>query len=48
MVTVALVSAGGSVIVAITVLILSFSLRNSLGKRIEAIEADLKQEVRRR
>jgi hypothetical protein len=42
-VTVALVSAGGSVAVAITALLLNFRLFNSLERRIELIENDLKQ-----
>jgi biopolymer transport protein ExbB/TolQ len=41
--SVALVSAGGSVAVAVTALILNFRLFNSLERRIELIEADLKQ-----
>ena len=40
-VTVALVSAGGSVAVAITALILNFRLFNSIERRIETIERDL-------
>lgn len=42
-VTVALISAGGSVAVAVTALILNFRLFNSLERRIELIESDLKQ-----
>lgn len=42
-VTVAIVSAGGSVAVAITALLLNFRLFNSLERRIEVIETDLKQ-----
>ncbi len=42
-VIVALISAGGSVVVAITALVLNFRLFNSLERRIEIIEADLKQ-----
>lgn len=42
-VTVALISAGGSVLVAITALTLNFRLFGSLEKRIEVIEQDLKQ-----
>lgn len=42
-VTVAIISAGGSVAVAITALILNFRLFTSLERRIEVIEADLKQ-----
>ena len=42
-VTVALVSTGGSVAVAVTALILNFRLFNSLERRIEIIESDLKQ-----
>jgi hypothetical protein len=42
-VTVALISAGGSVVVAITALVLNFRLFNSLERRIEIIKADLKQ-----
>jgi hypothetical protein len=41
--SVALVSASGSVAVAVTALILNFRLFNSLERRIELIEADLKQ-----
>ena len=41
--TVALISAGGSVVIAITALVLNFRLFNSLERRIEIIEADLKQ-----
>ena len=41
-VTVAVVSAGGSVAVAVTALILNFRLFNSLERRIEVIESDLK------
>jgi hypothetical protein len=41
-VTVALISSGGSVSVAITALILSFRMFNSLERRIEVIERDLK------
>ena len=37
-VTVALVSAGGSVAVAVTALVLNFRLFNSLERRIEVIE----------
>ena len=42
-VTVAVVSASGSVAVAVTALILNYRLFNSLERRIEIIEADLKQ-----
>lgn len=42
-VTVAVVSAGGSVAVAVTALILNYRLFNSLERRIEVIETDLKQ-----
>jgi len=42
-VTVAMVAAGGSVAVAITALVLNFRLFNSLERRIEVIEGDLKQ-----
>jgi len=42
-VTVALISAGGSVAVAVTALVLNFRLFNSLERRIELIESDLKQ-----
>ncbi|HKD02242.1 MAG TPA: hypothetical protein VKB77_07440 [Terriglobales bacterium] len=42
-VTVAMVAAGGSVIVAVTALVLNFRLFNSLERRIEVIEGDLKQ-----
>lgn len=42
-VTVALISAGGSVAVAVTALILNFHLFHSLEWRIELIEQDLKQ-----
>ena len=41
-VIVALISAGGSVITAVTALILSFRLFNSLERPIEVIERDLK------
>jgi hypothetical protein len=41
-VTVALITASGSVAVAITALILNFRLFNSLERRIEAIGHDLK------
>lgn len=41
-VTVALISAGGSVVVAITALVLNFRLFNSIERRIEVIESDLK------
>lgn len=41
-VAVALVSAGGSVIIAATALILNYRLFNSLERRIEVIESDLK------
>jgi len=41
-VTVALISAGGSVVIAVTALILNFRLFNSLERRIEVIETDLK------
>ncbi|MGA2736557.1 MAG: hypothetical protein ABSG65_03800 [Bryobacteraceae bacterium] len=40
--TVASISSGGSVSVAITALILSFRMFNSLERRIEVIERDLK------
>lgn len=42
-VTVAVVSASGSVVVGITALILNFRLFNSLERRIERIEQDLKE-----
>ena len=42
-IAVALISAGGSVVVAITALLLNFKLFNSLERRIEVIETDLKQ-----
>ena len=42
-VTVALISAGGSVAVAITALILNFRLFGSLERRLELVEQDLKQ-----
>ena len=42
-VTVAVVSASGSVVVAVTALLLNYRLFNSLERRIEVIEADLKQ-----
>lgn len=42
-VTVALISASGSVAVAITALTLNYRLFNSLERRIEVIESDLKQ-----
>ena len=41
-VTVALITASGSVAVAITALVLNFRLFNSLERRIEVIEHDLK------
>jgi hypothetical protein len=41
-VTVAIISAGGSVVVAVTALVLNFRLFNSIERRIEVIEADLK------
>jgi hypothetical protein len=41
-VTVAVVSASGSVAVAVTALFLNFRLFNSLERRIEVIESDLK------
>jgi 3-methyladenine DNA glycosylase/8-oxoguanine DNA glycosylase len=41
-VAVALISGGGSVAVAITALLLNFRLFNSLERRIELIESDLK------
>lgn len=41
-VTVALITASGSVAVAITALVLNFRLFNSLERRIEVIERDLK------
>jgi precorrin-3B methylase len=41
-VTVALISTGDSVITAITALVLNFRLFNSLERRIEVIERDLK------
>lgn len=41
-VTVGLISAGGSVVVAVTALLLNFKLFNSLERRIEVIESDLK------
>src|SRR5262245_4985427 len=41
-VTVALITASGSVAVSITALILNFRLFNSLKRRIEVIERDLK------
>ena len=40
---VAIISAAGSVAVAITALLLNFRLFNSLEHRIEVIETDLKQ-----
>ena len=40
---VALISSSGSVAVAITALVLSYRLFNSLERRIEVIEQDLKQ-----
>jgi hypothetical protein len=42
-VTVALVSASGSVVIGITALLLNFRLFGSLEKRMEVIEGDLKQ-----
>lgn len=42
-VTVALISASGSVAVAVTALVLNYRLFNSLERRIEVIETDLKQ-----
>lgn len=42
-VLVAIISASGSVIVAITALILSYRLYDSLEQRIAVIEADLKR-----
>lgn len=42
-IAVAAISAAGSVAVAVTALILNFRLFNSLERRIEVIEADLKQ-----
>jgi len=42
-VIVALISASGSVAVAVTALVLNFRLFNSLERRIEVIESDLKQ-----
>jgi hypothetical protein len=39
---VSLISAGGAVVTAITVLILNFRLFNSLERGIEAIERDVK------
>jgi hypothetical protein len=42
-VTVAIVSAAGSVSVAVTALLLNYRLFNSLERRIEVIESDLKQ-----
>jgi len=42
-VLVALISASGSVAVAVTALALNFRLFNSLERRIELIESDLKQ-----
>ena len=42
-VLIALVSASGSVAVAVTALILNYRLFNSLERRIEVIESDLKQ-----
>lgn len=42
-VVVALISASGSVAVAVTALILNYRLFNSLERRIEIIQADLKQ-----
>jgi len=41
-VSVAIISAGGSVAIAITALILNFRLFNSIKRRIEVIESDLK------
>ncbi len=42
-VTVALISSSGTLAVAITALLLNYRLFNSLERRIEIIEADLKQ-----
>lgn len=42
-VTVAMISASGSVVVAITALLLNYRLFNSLERRIEVIERDLKE-----
>jgi len=42
-ISVALISAGGSVAVAVTAPVLNFRLFNSLEHRIEVIETDLKQ-----
>jgi len=41
-IVVALISTSGSVAVAVTALLLTFRLFNSLERRIEVIEADLK------
>jgi len=42
-VLIALISSGGSVLVGITALVLSYRLFGSLERRIELIEQDLKQ-----
>jgi len=42
-IAVSLISTSGSVAVAITALVLTFRLFNSLERRIEVIESDLKQ-----
>ena len=42
-VIVAIISTSGSVVVAITALLLNYRLFNSLERRIEVIESDLKQ-----
>ena len=42
-VTVGLISAGGSVIVAVTALLLNFRMFSSLERRIGALEADNKE-----
>jgi len=41
-IAVALISSGGSVIIAATALILNYRLFNSIERRIEVIESDLK------
>ena len=42
-IVVAMISSGGSVIVAVTALLLNFRMFNSLERRIEVIESDLKE-----
>ena len=44
-VTVAIISASGSVVVAVTALLLNFKLFTSLERRIEVVERDLKDIV---